>query len=480
MAHDASPSWSGFNYQGKVAVYYALSFINEKLNLNPSFDFSDYCLLLENNEDFEIQFNGAFISFHQVKAYDKKSFSSYSSALFGLSLNLYLNPEPTGYIHTWKAINSNKGKTLRESISGTIAEILDEYALNAGEGVLYSAFADGVKRGKPARIIRQILPDKNIAEVVGVLKGIVTGKSDALSRINSYVYPDGNNYCDLNGINKMLKDELSKSFKLKKNINTAKQIDNAFYYVLGKIDRYVIERHGAKALSEKLVSITFDDIVGILESDFEDVSEAYLAAKFKERFIVLYQEYVENPDCYSVPDDLEGFVCNLTEVMNKLTCVSSEDLWRYYKNFSPNIEFQSGSVLNQAISINEPAVRDVLLKVFHELDYESCINLDDKKKLFYRSKKHPENFYLPTTINDKSHYQIAKNIYENDGMIETLYEVNNLVYGGEQVESLARKLNMHTIPPEEEGGSTKEPREEFFSKLRLIPIGTAKDEINAD
>lgn len=30
MAFDASPSWSGFNYHGKVALHYALTLINAK------------------------------------------------------------------------------------------------------------------------------------------------------------------------------------------------------------------------------------------------------------------------------------------------------------------------------------------------------------------------------------------------------------------------------------------------------------------
>ncbi|WP_157939556.1 hypothetical protein [Vibrio splendidus] len=52
MAFDASPSWSGFNYQGKVALYYTLRQINS-LPLNT--DFSNLSLVLEDNEDFEIR-----------------------------------------------------------------------------------------------------------------------------------------------------------------------------------------------------------------------------------------------------------------------------------------------------------------------------------------------------------------------------------------------------------------------------------------
>lgn len=70
MAFDASPSWSGFNYQGKVALYYALKCINSE---SVEKDFSNYNLMLEDNEDFEIVIDKAPISFHQVKAWQSKT-----------------------------------------------------------------------------------------------------------------------------------------------------------------------------------------------------------------------------------------------------------------------------------------------------------------------------------------------------------------------------------------------------------------------
>lgn len=102
MAYDASPSWSGFNYQGKVALFHALFLINEELLVNPKFDFAGHLLILENTEDFEIQINGKNTTIHQVKAYQNSDFSSYKNALFGLILELEKDQSSLGYIHTWK------------------------------------------------------------------------------------------------------------------------------------------------------------------------------------------------------------------------------------------------------------------------------------------------------------------------------------------------------------------------------------------
>lgn len=97
MAYDASPSWSGFNYQGKVALFYVLSMINSK---SLSYDFNNYTVTLEKTEDFEIAESGRVISYHQVKAYQLPSYSKYSEALIGIMLELYKCKDAKGFLHT--------------------------------------------------------------------------------------------------------------------------------------------------------------------------------------------------------------------------------------------------------------------------------------------------------------------------------------------------------------------------------------------
>ena len=56
----AISSWSGFVYQGKVALYHSL-----KLILDGDFDFD---LQLDSTDDFAIYRNGKLHTAHQVKA----------------------------------------------------------------------------------------------------------------------------------------------------------------------------------------------------------------------------------------------------------------------------------------------------------------------------------------------------------------------------------------------------------------------------
>ncbi|KMM82189.1 hypothetical protein TU76_24250, partial [Pseudomonas psychrophila] len=125
-------------------------------------------------------------------------------------------------------------------------------------------------------------------------------------------------------------------------------------------------------------------------------------------------------------------------------------------------------------------IADVLLKIFNSLDFQCCENDADQNKLVYRSQSHPENYYLPTTINDKSPTKIAKALIANTRIVVDLYEVNHLIYDGPQVMSLYEQVARHTTPPQLIGIEEREPRDEYFGKLRLIPIQQAMDELNAD
>lgn len=125
MAFDASPSWSGFNYQGKVALYYALKTIN---TAPVGLDLSNYALMLEDNEDFEILNNRIPISFHQVKAYNSSAYSSYSDAFLEITLELFKNTNVIGRIHTWKPIGFKSNiQTLTDSIKDDLNIIINEY-----------------------------------------------------------------------------------------------------------------------------------------------------------------------------------------------------------------------------------------------------------------------------------------------------------------------------------------------------------------
>lgn len=478
MIHDATPSWSGYNYQGKLAIHYILCHIREKLSADPTYTFHGDSIVLENNEDFELFVAGELVSFHQVKAYEKQSFSLYDEALFGLALNLYSQPGPLGYIHTWKTINLPAGKSLQQAIEGFIRELISEHDAKPASSTISKAVNVAQDRNKTARIIKQAFDDFTVGQVYDALQAIVADPLLALDRIQSYMY-SGSPCCSIDDINDLIKSKLQEVLVIRGGVNTTKQIDSGFHHLLEMVDVYVTERHLQKQASD-LLHIEISDIVTILDANYEDVSSRYLAVKFKERFFCLFDEFFNNPDYYSTPEDLEGFVCNLSQIRYELLNAGPEKLFSYYKNFSPSVKFDSLTNIEQALAVNENGVTDVLLRIFNAINCKSCENDEGNNKLVYRSLAQPANYYLPTTINDRSPTSIAKKLRANTRIVEDLYEVNNMIYGGPQKISLNEQATTHTTAPPSANVVEEEPRDDYFSNLQLIPIQQAMDELNAD
>ena len=106
---DATPSWSGYNYQGKVALYVALKNICELYINEMQEEISNYCLELEWIEDFSIKYNNFYKSIHQVKALDTTDLNDYGEAIFGLALKIIkYNTIKEAYLHTWRSISINE------------------------------------------------------------------------------------------------------------------------------------------------------------------------------------------------------------------------------------------------------------------------------------------------------------------------------------------------------------------------------------
>lgn len=478
MTHDATPSWSGYNYQGKIAIHYVLLYICEKLRNDPTSTFHGDSIVLENNEDFELFVSGKLVSFHQVKAYEKQNFGSYDDALFGLTLNLYNQPGPMGYIHTWKVINTPDGKNLQQAISEFIQELLREHDTIPASSTICKAVNVAKDRNKTAKIIKQAFGDFTVEQVYNALQAIVDEPPLALARIQSYMY-DGKACCSIDDVNNLIKAKLQEILIIRGGVNTAKQIDSGFHHLLEMVDAYVTKRHLQKQESE-LLHIDISDIVEILDMDYEDVSSKYFAIKFKERFISLFDDFMDNPDYYSRPEDFEGFVCNLSQIRYALLKVTPEQLFSYYKNFSPTVKFDSLTNLEQAIAVNENGVTDVLLRIFNAIDCASCENDEGANKLVYRSQASPEDYYLPTTINDQSPTNITKKLRANTRIVEDLYEINHMIYNGPQIMSLNEQAVTHTTAPPSANSGKEEPRDDYFSNLRLMPIQQAMDKLNAN
>lgn len=78
---DATFSWSGYSYQGKVGMFIVLKKLNEYRGNNIEIEFNNWTLEFEWLEDFSIKQNGRYLSLHQVKTLASTYINSYNVAI---------------------------------------------------------------------------------------------------------------------------------------------------------------------------------------------------------------------------------------------------------------------------------------------------------------------------------------------------------------------------------------------------------------
>ncbi|MND82605.1 hypothetical protein D3C76_677150 [compost metagenome] len=471
MAFDASPSWSGFNYQGKVALHYALTLINAQ---PVAHDFSTTELMLEANEDFEIVVNGASVSFHQVKAYNSSTFEEYSDALFGLTIELHKKPGVLGYIHTWKQINDRPKFTgLLASVKNDFTVVLNEYiGSNPKTGItlLETAAAGGTKLKKKASILKASLPGLDADALAKVIENISSQKSDALNRLASFIY-DGNAFCDLSDINNKIKHQLSIALANRQIAITNDQLEKAFDYFLGVIDNYIIERHKTKtgALARP---IKFEEIINILSFDHEDVSKHYIACRFKDRFSRLIDEYLG--DQYDYPQPAPE-PCNLKAAQKLLLSLPPLELWEHYRHFSPQLHLDSGNNTDNAFNASDEGIRFCLLKILHEIDFSRLAQEAERYRFSYKCTTIPPQGYLPTTITNVGRISnTIRQLNTNPCLGELLYEVRNLIYCGQEAHPFAPDFDKSTTAPRAAGEDSRAKRDDILPLITLLPLEQAK------
>ncbi|MDO7440340.1 ABC-three component system protein [Acinetobacter baumannii] len=472
--YDASSSWSGFNYQGKVAIYYVLKQINEA---PLDTDFSNYKLLLEATEDFEIIHNGVPVSYHQVKAYNSQSFSKYSNALISLLLELYKTEDVNGYIHTWLSINFKpKHTSLIESIKTDLKKILEDHSNKKDKdiSILDHASSTNTKIPKLAAIIKHAYPLKTIKELQDILNAILSNDKNCLSRLNAFIYPDKKNFCDIEEINIKIKTELKLAFDKRAIPITEEQIEKAFRFFLGKIDEHIIERHKKSNNEEK--SLSFKDISDALKIDYEDIGNDYLAYKFKLKFAQQIEEYISDEDDYPIPDDPEN--CSLIKARNLLLSLNPSDLWSHYQSFSPHNILTHDNNIDNILEIDLSSIRLELAKILHTINFKYNNHDVTNFRFIYRAPTPPFHHYLPTAIpRAYTGKQIAKKIRNNPNMNEILFEIENLIYLGNEEYDVSSLMIMHTEAPLDDSTENRLRRDEPLSNIKLIPLETAKGKL---
>jgi len=491
MSHDASATWSGFNYQGKVALYHTLTLIKQKLLVNVNFDFSDYELILENHEDFDIKGPNGFISFHQVKAINKTAFSSYKDALFAMLLQLDSPAHSSvfGYLHTWKVLRWNGGDSFDQKLKGIIKEVIDNHVADPTKSFIQQTFINNPVSEKRIKILRQAkvedgrLVDEGSVQTVLNQAYVSSANDRVINRVKQYDYGDAL-ACGIDAIDGKVKGAISELHNILENGLGCDALDKIFCALLAKLDENVILKHSNLIAGDE-TPIPFTEIIEIVVNEsIRDSDEAYLASRFKLHFIQAFEEFLDDEDLCSsdISEAYSNDDSNLNMAMDVLFNLSASELWHYFKKLNPHVALDTKNTIDKALLTNIENLRDYLFSIFRDMCRTKFNHKKNESLVHYKSGR---KIYLPTTIGTQTTKKLVRNIMENSHAISSLFEVTAMLSGCEhanEIECFADEYNRITGAPvtdyyDDEPPVDIERISQISRDIRLIKVSTAIEEI---
>ncbi|KRE48400.1 ABC-three component system protein [Paenibacillus sp. Soil724D2] len=402
--HSAVPSWSGYDYQGKVAIYTVLSLINS-IDIN---EISDYALEIEHLEDFSIKCNGDYHSIHQVKAYqsqNKSKISTYRSAILDLmGKSAKFNSVKYANLHSTCEIESIEKEELEK--------VLKEY--------------EPTKKVHQQVHYKELLSEKEKFDEVFI----------KLRLNDDYEELPFKRIVNLDEIEEEVKDQIRKFYKSNDN-HVDKEfsfidenIDHIYQNLTAIIDDLVRSIHVKKTT---VPEITFLRILTILKEEFIfklsiKTAAAYLKLTLQEYFIDFCEDFG------ICPSD------------NEIQCIAWNNNWNYLKDLSDE-EFLtickklSPNILSKNNSINIRTYRELINKIGVQKNLIPIINLESRFEIKSTSIKEAFVFnkdgvhHLITTIAESmgpnSVENIGKKIFQNlksdDQLSYILFDIHKII-----------------------------------------------------
>lgn len=315
---DASSKWSGFNYQGKIAIYIVLYLINnpDKAEKKDTEEWNTYALEIEGLEDFSVLKNGEYISIHQVKAYTSAiTPSKLSNAFWGL---------------IGKSIEN---VTVKKSCLHTLNEVV-KLRSNSESNIAY---------------IKKLEPNKEKEKNYKITyKDNEELLKCAFDKLTFYDNHESYNLCvSLTQINGLIKDEIKQyyghnnyeSYRLDED-----HLDKVLNNVLGKIDEHIYKRHSGQL--NQYDHISFEEIIKYITEVPDTANHTYFLYNLKRKIFDSTLEYCTNCNEFSDSNNCE--ICNIKKYIEQLNSLDNSQFISYIRHININKELDKSN-----LSINE-------------------------------------------------------------------------------------------------------------------------------
>lgn len=472
---DATNSWSGYNYQGKIALYLGIHKINELIYNRNDSDIQKYSIEIEWLEDFSIVYtdNGSRVykSIHQVKAKANTNVEEYEDALVKLYQKIKKdNLIANAYLHVCKTLdykgriwsdiintiirNGNKTKAIKRQVvnykncsKDSKQEMIDKLngrGRNSKENILIKKYNEMYFHFKKVTvdnvdlILNKIIQDLDI-QIQLCMQSI---KQTDLDKIIVYTYPKNKEYCGLDEINDLLKQEITTYWNISHapdwKVKDSNFCENVCLCLQGLIDKHITERH-INYNKTDMRDICFQQIVDILDSNTSiKRCEEYYLFVIKQRLMKECLKY--HTDCTTDwnSDNEREEKCSHCEI----------------KCFNDQLIKKTGSDLKEFLhAINPDIINDIdgdnWERFCNEFKYRNPFfrGLRDIKKPYEKEKKYvsyidkEKRLNLLTVIvhdedSPKDAMRICSRIVKNPNLNKVLMDYDCLISKGLNIDSI--------------------------------------------
>ncbi|CAO96785.1 ABC-three component system protein [Erwinia tasmaniensis] len=338
MLFDATNSWNGYSYQGRVGLYICLSTIARLLVNGDQAELDEisrYSLEYEWLEDFALLRDEEYISLHQVKHYNEAQFSNYISAfttIFDRKLGKVSGQDLELYLRARFNSNGDNKEKLAETVENIMSSFVSDQVTDEDHylSVPYKNYS-GQYRDEVSLYLKDAINISNIFKrcpvyihtslEIGRMKKPTILCYDAFSKIQNRVENKSEPVLEKNCIFHKLKQGSGVNFELSLsdselnekidslikgllNIlcpNTLEKTNELYqYHLLSLIDTHIQDRHGdlknkmtSGYLSQAKKRISFLPVLDILRKKLVEQNLAHWQLLCKKNIYLAYNGYSE-------------------------------------------------------------------------------------------------------------------------------------------------------------------------------------------
>ena len=408
--HDASSSWNGYTYQGKVAIYTTLKYINFYIQGQNAHKINSLKLEIEHLEDFSILESNNYISLHQVKAKPEvKTIGGYKAANIEL-LGKLAND------NNIKEVNLHTASKLKDFDQDEIYSGIKDFDVSNKKKSL-SKYKDLIieestfdQLFKKFRVSTDggIFPHQGDIHFERAIK-FKDIKDMILFEIQTYYSKQSD---DLNST--QFQNEENREFMYSNFINL--------------IDEVVMSQH-QKENPEGKILIDFTQFTQILNNkSVFDMTPKTISSLLLSDIIDQYYTYYIDYELEDEPSELLKFHLDQLKIFN------AENFFLLCRKLATQISLQhkEKATLSELRNLMEPsAVREIFLHAIIEL--AEVINLPEEPKTSYNIHSKHLFFSLSTLQGSgPSAYKnrgesIIKNLKTDDDMFALLYDIDGYI-----------------------------------------------------